>query len=141
MFENLQRIAAAAGKNDFDSIFRREFEALKGISIDYAVMEHAKDVAVIEAPFDWDDLGNWQSLSRLRGTDAAGNTIDAKHLGLKTVNSIIYGQPSHLIVTLGVTDLIVVHTSDATLVANRHDEEAVRELVRQLEERGWTEHL
>ena len=141
MVENLQRIAAAAGKNDFDSIFRREFEALKGISIDYAVMEHAKDVAVIEAPFDWDDLGNWQSLSRLRGTDAAGNTIDAKHLGLKTVNSIIYGQPSHLIVTLGVTDLIVVHTSDATLVANRHDEEAVRELVRQLEERGWTEHL
>ncbi|MCE9552714.1 MAG: NTP transferase domain-containing protein [Planctomycetes bacterium] len=141
MVENLQRIAAAAGKSDFDSVFRREFEALQGISIDYAVMEHAKDVAVIEAPFDWDDLGNWQSLSRLRGTDAEGNTIDAKHLGLKTANSIVYGQPDHLIVTLGVKDLIVVHTPDATLVANRHDEEAVRELVRQLEERGWTEHL
>ena len=141
MIDGLERIAASAGSTGFDDVFRREFEALQGISIDYAMMEHAKDVAVIEAPFDWDDLGNWQSLSRLRGTDEEGNTIDGKHLGLKTTNSIVFGQPDHLIVTLGVSDLIVVHTPDATLVANRHDEEAVRELVRQMEQRGWTEHL
>jgi len=141
MLANLERIAAAAGSADFEAVFRREFEAIKGISVDYAVMEHAQDVAVIEAPFDWDDLGNWQSIARLRGADADGNTIDAKHVGAKTKQSIIFGQGDHLIVTLGVSDLIVVHTPDATLVANRHDEESVRELVRQLEERGWKEYL
>ena len=49
-----------------DAVFEREFTAIKGISIDYAVMEHATNVAVIEAPFDWDDLGSWQSLGRAR---------------------------------------------------------------------------
>jgi mannose-1-phosphate guanylyltransferase len=98
-------------------------------------------VAVIEAPFDWDDLGNWQSLARLRGADAAGNTIDSQHLGLKTTGCVVLGQPDHLVVTLGVSDLIIVHTPDATLVANRNDEESVRDLVKQLEQRGLTKHL
>ena len=53
-------------------------------------------------------------------------------LGRKTV---IYGDDDHLVVTLGLSDCIVVHTPDATLVANRRDEEAVRELVRELERR------
>jgi len=141
MLAHLERIAAAFGSQEFAAVFPKEFESIKGISIDYAVMEHAQDVAVIEAPFDWDDLGNWQSIARLRGTDANGNTIDAKHVGAKTARSVVFGQPEHLIVTLGVSDLIVVHTPDATLVANRHDEESVRELVRQLEERGWSEYL
>ena len=47
----------------------------------------------------------------------------------------------HLIVTLGVSDLIVVHTPDATLVANKHDEEAIRELVKLIAERGWQQYL
>ena len=141
MVEHLSAIVAAWGTEKFADIFEREFAAINGISIDYAVMEHATDVAVIEAPFDWDDVGNWQSLPRLLGADADGNTIDAKHIGLKTTGSIIRGEPEHLIVTLGVSDCIVVQTPDATLVANKHDEEAIRQLVKLIEERGWQEYL
>ena len=111
------------------------------ISIDYAVMEHAADVAVIEAPFEWDDLGGWQSLARLAGTDDDGNTIIGRHLGLDTKGTIVRTDDDHLVVTLGLEDCIVVHTPNATLVANKHDEEKIRQIVKDLESRGWTEYL
>ena len=141
MVSHLQAIVAAAGKPDYAAVLEREFTAIKGISIDYAVMEHAKDVAVIEAPFRWDDVGSWQSLARLRGTDADGNTIVAKHLGLDTQGCIVRGPTDHLVVTLGLKDVIVVHTPDATLVANKHDEESIRQLTKLMEERGMREYL
>jgi len=141
MYERLKRIADAADSADFDEVLTREFTAIEGISIDYAVMEHANDVAMIEAPFDWDDLGSWQSLGRLRGTDARGNTITAKHLGINTTGTIVRGGDDHLLVTVGLKDCIVVHTPDATLVANKHDEESIRRVVELLEEQGWKEYL
>ncbi|MGE0608360.1 MAG: mannose-1-phosphate guanylyltransferase [Pirellulales bacterium] len=138
----LATIAAAYGSDDYTHVLRREFAAIQGISIDYAVMEHATDVVMIEAPFEWDDVGSWQALSRLHGPDANGNTILApRHIGWQTSGSIVRGEPGHLIATLGVSDLIIVHTPDATLVANKHDEESIRKLVKLLEERGWTEWL
>ena len=84
MLAHLETIVAAWDTKDRDAVFEREFAAIKPISIDYAVMEHATDVAVIEAPFEWDDLGGWQSLARLAGSDENGNTIVGKHLGLDT---------------------------------------------------------
>ena len=98
-------------------------------------------MAVIEAPFEWDDLGGWQSLARLAGSDEQGNTIIGRHLGVNTQGSIVRTDDNHLIVTLGLKDCIVVHTHNATLVASKHDEEQIRQVVKQLEELGWTEHL
>lgn len=141
MMQHLERIAAAAGTSRFAEEFAREFAQIKGISIDFAVMEQARDVLVIEAPFTWDDVGNWRSLARLRGTDEQGNTIAARHLGLETNDCIIRGQEGHLLVTLGVRDLIIVQTADATLVADKAHEEAVREIVKRIEEQGWQECL
>ena len=141
MSSHLQTIAAAAGSPDFAATLLREFAAIQGKSIDYAVMEHYDDVAVIEAPFQWDDVGSWQSLIRLRGTDADGNTIIGRHLGVNTSGSIVRTDENHLVVTLGLHDCIVVHTPDATLVANKHDEEAIRKVVELLKERGWIEYL
>ncbi len=141
MYEHLQRIAAAAGTPKFDEVLNREFTAIESVSIDYAVMEHAADVVVVEAPFDWDDLGSWQSLARLRGADEAGNTIAAKHLGINTTGTIVRGDNDHLIVTLGLKDCIVVHTPDATLVADKHDEESIRKVVELLKQQGMDEYL
>ena len=104
-------------------------------------MEHATDVAVIEAPFEWDDLGGWQSLARLAGTDENGNTILGKHLGVNTTGTIVRTDSEHLVVTLGLKDCIVVHTPNATLVASKHDEEQIRRVVTELEAQGWMEYL
>lgn len=142
MHDRLVKIAAAAGSPEFQSVFEREFSAIKGKSIDYAVMEHATDVVTIEAPFDWDDVGSWQAMARIRGTNADGNTIAAKrYLGINTKGSIIRSTDEHLVVTIGLEDVLVVHTSDATLVAKKSDEEAVREVVSQLQEKKWNAYL
>jgi mannose-1-phosphate guanylyltransferase len=141
MLAHLQKIGAAWGTPDQEQVFKTEFTAIKGISIDYAVMEHAKNIAVIEAPYDWDDLGSWQSLARLAGADHLDNTVIGRHLGHNTRGTIVRTTDDHLVVTIGLEDCLVVHTPDATLVARKQDEEAVREIVKQLEARGWKEHL
>lgn len=141
MLKYLEAIVAAWDEKDGKTVFEREFAAIKPISIDYAVMEHATEVAVIEAPYEWDDLGSWQSLARLTGTDANGNTIIGRHVGVSTSGTIVRTDDNHLIVTLGLKDCIVVHTPNATLVANKHDEEQIRQVVKQLEELGWTDYL
>ncbi|QDU87874.1 Mannose-1-phosphate guanylyltransferase [Pirellulimonas nuda] len=141
MLAHLEKIVDAWQTPDRQSVFDREFTAIEGISVDYAVMEHATDVAVIEAPYEWDDLGGWQSLQRRLGEDENGNTIVGKHIGLNTTGSIVRSDDNHLVVTLGLKDCIVVHTPDATLVASKHDEESIRKVVKELETRGWSEHL
>ena len=141
MHEHLQAIGRAIGKNDFAAALDREFTAIRGKSIDFAVMEHYQPVVVIEAPFQWDDVGSWQALARSQGVDADGNTAIGKHLGIRTSGSIIRTTGDHLVVTLGLENIIVVHTPDATLVADKSQEEAIREVVKALEARGWSEFL
>ncbi len=141
MLVHLERIVAAWGTDHQDQVFTKEFTAIDGISIDYAVMEHAQDVAVIEAPYDWDDLGSWLSLARLVGANKDENTIIGRHLGVRTTDSIVRSSDDHLVVTVGLKDCLIVHTPDATLVANKNDEESIRQVVKELESRGWTEYL
>jgi len=141
MFAHIQAIADAIGEPDYETVLETEFHAIEGTSIDYAVMESYPNVAVIEAPFSWDDVGSWQSLSRLQAADADGNTVIGDHVGIDTQGSIIFGDPDHTIVTIGVEDLIIVQTKDATLVAPKSAEERVREAVRRLEESGRTDRV
>jgi mannose-1-phosphate guanylyltransferase len=140
-FGRLRTIAAAWDTDQRSAVFQREFTAIQGTSIDYAVMEHAQDVAVIEAPFDWDDVGSWQSLARLGDSDNNGNAVVGRHLGIDTRGSIVRSDEDHLVVTLGVEDIIVVHTPGATLVAKKQDEERIREVVKEIEARGWNDVL
>ena len=137
----LQVIAEAIGTDSFEQVLDQEFAAIEGTSIDYAVMERHDNVLVVESPFQWDDVGNWQSLERIHGVDQQGNTIVGQHLGIDTRRSIIRGNPDHLVVTFGMDNCIIVHTNDATLVANRDDEEAIRRIVQQLEEKGLDKYL
>ena len=142
MAKHLGAIRDAIGKPDFPAVFEREFQAMNGRSIDFAVMERFDgEIFVVEAPFDWDDVGNWPALSRLVGEDDRGNTIVGKHLGIETQGCIVRSDDDHLIVTVGLDDCIVVHTPDATLVARKSHEEQIRKVVASLRERGWDEHV
>lgn len=143
MHARLARIAEAAGGPDFDRVLREEFAAIEGTSIDYAVMEHAEDAVVVEAPFDWDDVGSWRALERLHQPDAEGNVVAAaRHLGIGAAGTIVRcADAGHVVVTVGVRDLIVIVTPDATLVADKHQEESLRRVTKLLEEKGWKEHL
>ena len=141
MHAHLATIADAMESDAFENVLEIEFSAIKGTSIDYAVMERYENVAVIEAPFSWDDVGSWQALSRLREPDSNNNTVIGSHIGIDTRGTIVYGDESHMIVTIDIEDLIVVHTADATLVAPKHAEERVREAVKALEAQKMVDKL
>jgi mannose-1-phosphate guanylyltransferase len=141
MHAHLIAIAESMNTDAFQETLEREFAAIDGKSIDYAVMEHYKNVVVIEAPFHWDDVGSWQALSRLHEADGDGNTVVGSHIGIDTSGTIIHASDNHTIVTIDIDDLIVVHTEDATLVAPKHAEERVREAVAALQAKGLDERL
>ncbi len=141
IYSHIKTIQDAVGQDDFSTVLNEEFTAINGTSIDYAVMEKYENVLVVEAPFGWDDLGNWTALPRLRGTDDDGNTIIGKHIGLNTKGTLVRNDDGHLVVTLGLEDCIVVRTADATLVAKKDQEAAVKEIVKELENRQWNEYL
>ncbi len=141
MMKHIDAISKSMGSPSFPATLQREFAAIDGRSIDYAVMERYSDVAVIEATFRWDDVGSWQSIGRLTEPDEQGNCVRGKYLPIQSQRMIVYGNPDHLLVTIGVQDMIVVHTDNATLVAPKHEEERVREVVKQLQTRGWEDFL
>ncbi|WP_404309292.1 mannose-1-phosphate guanylyltransferase [Neorhodopirellula lusitana] len=141
MHTHLQNIASAIGTDSFEKVLDTEFAAIQGKSIDYAVMERHDKVVVIEAPFDWDDVGSWQAVSRLQPLDDHGNAVVGDHIGIDSKNCIVQAEPGHTIVTIDTEDLIVVQTADATLVAPRSSEERVREAVAELEKRGMTDKI
>lgn len=137
--EGVRRIADAWFTKERDAVFAREYAAMEKKSIDYAVMENARSVAMVEAPFQWDDVGSWLALERVRRPDREGNVVVGNHVGVDTTGCVVVGDGRHVIGTLGVKDLIVVHTPDATLVADRKNEQDVKRLYQELARRGFGE--
>jgi mannose-1-phosphate guanylyltransferase len=127
--DGVERIAKAWPD---ESVIRNIYPTLEKISIDFAVMEHAKNVLVVQAPFQWDDVGSWLALERMHPQDADGNTVLANHCGVRTNNCVIAGDPGRLIATVGVSNLLIVQDGDATLVVDRKEEGNVKLIVEKL---------
>ena len=141
LFASIARIAEAWPTPDRDAVFRKEFEMIEKVSIDYAVMEHATDAMVIQAPYQWDDVGSWLALERRNPQDADGNTVQGTHAGINTSHCVIVSDPGKLIATLGVSNLLIVQDGDCTLVADRRDESNVKLIVEKLKKDGWGQYL
>ena len=141
LFAAVQRIAEAWGGSEQERVFQREYEALDKISIDFAVMQEAKEVLVLKAPFRWDDVGSWLALERMHPQDADNNTVLATHAGLKTKGCVIAADKGHLIATVGVENLLIIQDGNATLVADRRDEGTIKQLVELLKKKGLEQYL
>ena len=137
----LEKIAPALGTPDQDAVLAREYPALPKTSIDYGVMEKAPNAAVLETSFDWDDLGSWDAVARHHAVDECGNVTLTAHAGIDTTDCILVGEDEHLLATVGVENLIVVHTPDATLICNRNRASDVKALVELLRDRGANGYL
>ncbi|MBY0587490.1 mannose-1-phosphate guanylyltransferase [bacterium] len=131
------RIADAWGTPRQNEVFEAEYGPLEKRSIDYAVMEKAPKVAMVETPFRWDDVGSWLALERTQKRTPEGNFVLGHHLGLASSDCVVVGGPDHLVATIGVSNLIIVHTADVTLVARRDDEQAVKTMQQMLADRGY----
>ncbi len=134
IYKHSQMIQKAWGRANQQKVFRSAFNAFEKISIDYGVLEKADKVFMAKAPFEWDDLGSWISLSHYLPQDKQGNAVSGKVISHHSKDSILVSK-SGLIATLGVSDLIVVKTSDVTLVASKDKEQEVKALLSQIREK------
>ena len=114
------------------------FSALPSISIDKAVMECSKRVAVIPAALRWSDVGSLLALQHVAETDECGNVRSGRGVDIDSHNNIVYSG-DRLVATLGVSDLIVVDTTDATLVLPKERAQDVRQVVDALKALGAPE--
>lgn len=141
IYEKLLLLTASLGTVAWNAAVETEFPKMPSISIDYAVLEKADDVCVLEAPFDWDDVGSWHALARLNPADSNSNTLDGTVCPVDSSGCIVRTTKEHLVAMIGVKDLIIVHTPTATLVADRRDEGAIKQLIAELERRNLQEYL
>lgn len=103
---------------------------LPKISIDFAVMEKAPQVLVVEMDCRWVDVGNWSALSEVVDADEQGNVLAAERTAVRDArNNVLVSDGEHLIAAFGVEDLVIVHAGDATLVCRREYAQALKELV------------
>ena len=104
-------------------------------------MEKAANVRVLEARYDWNDVGDWRSLADLLPQDTRGNAIQGDVLAHETKNSIIISDDGGLIATLGLDDVVVVQSGQATLIAHRSQLDKLKGLVESLGEKGYGRYL
>jgi mannose-1-phosphate guanylyltransferase/mannose-6-phosphate isomerase len=131
-------LAAHASDPDAADEARERFAALDAVSIDVALMERSRNVAVIPAPLKWSDVGTLLALQDVTPADENGNVRVGRGIDLDSRDSIIYSS-DRLVATLGVEDLIVVDTSDATLVAAKDRAQDVRLIFDALRAQGAEE--
>lgn len=125
---------------DFIRLQSEAFAAAPSDSIDYAVMEKTSRAAVVPVTCKWSDIGSWDALWLAAEKDAEGNHLEGDVLALDTHNSLIRSHDRHLVATIGLDDVVVVTTPDATLVARRDASQDVKKIVEQLKAAGRTEH-
>jgi len=114
---------------------KEAFLACRPESIDYAVMEHFEKVAVIPFKGTWSDVGSWNAVAALSPADEAGNRISGQGLAVQSINTYI-NAPHRPVVALGTSNLVIVDTLDAVLVATSEKIEQVKDVVAQLKKDG-----
>ncbi len=140
----LDEIAAAWDTPQREDVVLQVWPQLKNETIDYGIMEHAGQVAVLPASgLEWSDVGSWNSLFDVLIPDADGNIVfGSQHLGLETYNSLVYSNgDKRLVVTIGVEDLIIVEDGDVLLICHKDDAQKVRDVVDELKTRHQTQYL
>jgi mannose-1-phosphate guanylyltransferase len=115
--------------NNFEKTLRERFRDLPRISFDYAIMEKADRVLVVEASFDWDDVGSWRAVAKYFKNDGDGNAANCEITALDSSNNIVFNPGDSRIALLGVHNLIVVRTADAILICHRHQAEKIKNLI------------
>jgi mannose-1-phosphate guanylyltransferase len=115
-----------------DALLAEHYPGLEKISVDFAIMEKAASVRVVESAFDWDDVGEWPAVERHYPKDGSGNVSKGDVLIQGGCGNIIVNDGSRLTAVVGVDDLIVVQTPDATLICPKNKAQEIKDLVKTL---------
>lgn len=117
-----------------------EYRLLPSVSIDQGVMEKSSKAAMVPVTFSWSDVGSWGSLDEVAAKDKAGNLVVGRVVDIESQRSVVYGD-RRVVATIGLTDMVVVDTPDATLVCPKSRAQDVKKIVEILKQQGAPEHL
>lgn len=113
----------------------KPFQAFPNISVDYAVMEKSNEVAVIPSDFGWSDIGSWSAVQDLIAPDEDNNRASGEAIFVNSVNTFVQSD-SRLVATVGVSNLMIIDTKDALLVANSSHAQDVKTVVSLLKQKN-----
>lgn len=116
------------------------FAMAPAISVDYAVMEHYENVAVVPFKGQWNDVGSWSAIAALTTADDDGNRIEGDGIAIEAANTFIHA-PHRPVVALGTSDLLIIDTPDALLVTTKNSAEKVRDVVDHLERANYSQAI
>lgn len=131
LYQGLMKIKDNIDKDDIEEILYEEYQNFDSISIDYGIMEKANSVYTIPGNFGWDDVGSWNALERIFDSDNYGNILKGNVISVDTKGCIIESEDK-LIATIGVEDLVIVETKDATLVCPKSKCQDIKSLLKQI---------
>lgn len=117
-YDALKKIQEVIGTETEETVLEKEFYGIQSQSIDYGIMEKAEDIYILPGTFGWDDVGSWLAVERIKKTNEFGNVVNGNIITVNTHNCIIQGEKK-LIATVGLEDMIVVDTEDATLICSK----------------------
>lgn len=133
--------AGAAADLDFIRVDEDAFAASPSDSIDYAVMEKTSRAAVVPVSCGWSDIGSWSSLWAVARRDASGNRTEGDVIAVDTRDSLVHASERRMVAAVGMDDVVIIDTADATLVAHKDRVQDVKEVVDRLKQEGRSEHL
>lgn len=139
-YQGLNRIADAVGTEEEELVLEKEFSAFQSESIDYGIMEKAKNIYILSGSFGWDDVGSWLAVGRIKKSNEFGNVINGNAVTVDTKNCIIQGGKK-LIATVGIEDIIVVDTEDALLICEKDSAGNIKKVLENLKICNRTEYL
>ena len=140
LFRGIKRIGELMRSGETKEVLDDAYRMLTSVSIDTGVMEQSKKAAIVPVAFHWSDVGSWGSLDEVAPKDKAGNVVIGRVVDVDSRRSIVYGN-HRLVATIGLTDMVVVDTPDATLVCPKSRTQDVRQLVEILKRQKAPEYL
>jgi len=148
-YNSLTRVAQALDTPEGPATLNAVYPTLQKISVDYAIMEPAStgrgagQVVTVEMHVQWLDVGSWPALAETLYNDDHDNAVECKScLFVDSDNNIIVSNdPEHLVTTVGVSDMIIVHTRDITMVCPKTESQRVKDLVGKVKEKFGAKYL
>lgn len=139
-YQGLIKIKESVGTPDYQKVLEKEFPELESQSVDYGIMEKASDIYTFAGNFGWDDVGSWLAVGRIKENDSEGNVINGNVVAVNTKDCVIEGADK-LIATVGLRDIIVVDTKDATLISTKENAGEIKQVLAKLRETNKTQYL
>ena len=134
-WEIMSKIGDAVGTRHYKTTLEGEWDNLTSESIDYGILEHAQNICVVQAEFTWSDLGSWNAYYDIMTKKEDGNVIKGEAVVIDVSGNLIHSNRK-LTAVLGLSDIAVINTDDATLVIPRDRVEEIRKIVSYMEENG-----